>query len=96
MIAKGAQGASEDDFVDAVLAKVADKTKSDDLDGGARVLADALGELDREEAEQRASARQKRVAILEAGVRQHTLRRDGGPRGAHRDAGCGEFSRRPP
>src|SRR5271167_2358360 len=52
VITKGAQGASEDEFVNAVLAKVADKTQSDDLDGGARVICEALGELDRQEAKQ--------------------------------------------
>ena len=72
VIARGERGTSEDDFVNVVLAQVAERTRNDDLDGAAQALDDALAELDRQEA----AAQQRRVAILEAGVRQHTLRRD--------------------
>jgi hypothetical protein len=76
VIKRGQQGTDEDDFVNTVLAKVADRTKNDDLDGAAQELDDALAELARQEAEQREAARRKRTLFLEAAVEQHTLRRD--------------------
>jgi hypothetical protein len=76
VIKRGQRGVNEDDFVAAVLAEVADRTKNDDLDGAAQALDAALGELDRQQAEQREAARHKRIVFLEAAVEQHTLRRD--------------------
>ena len=72
VIKRGQQGANEDDFVDAVLAVAAKRTKNDDFDGAAQAVDDALAELDKQATEQR----RKRIVILEAAVRQHTLRRD--------------------
>ena len=52
------------------------RRQREDFDGSARAVDDALAELDRREAEQQEVARRARVALLEAGVRQDTLRRD--------------------
>jgi hypothetical protein len=76
VVRHGQRGSNGDDFVGAVLGEVANRTKSDDLDGAARALDDALAEFDRQGAEQREAARRKRVVFLEAAVVQHTLRRD--------------------
>src|SRR5271166_2647933 len=83
VIARGERGTNADEFVDKVLSEIAEKTKNADFDGSARAVNDALAELDRREAEQRKreaeqrdTARRARVELLEAGVRQDTLRRD--------------------
>ena len=87
VIARGARGTNLDEFVDSVLARVGEKTKAGDFDGGTRAVDDALAELDRREkvelaelerqkAEQRKAARRSRVALLELGVEQDILRRD--------------------
>ena len=76
VIRRGQRGSNEGDFVRAVLAEVANKTKSDDLEGAVQALDDAFAELDRQEAEQRQATQRKRVVFLEAAVAQHTLRRD--------------------
>ena len=72
VIARGEHGTNADEFVDKVLSEIAEKTKRGDFDGGTRAVDDALAQLDRQEAEQRRA----RVALLEAGVGQDTLRRD--------------------
>jgi len=76
VIARGERGSNYDAFVDLVLAKVAEKTRFGDFDGGAQAVNEALIELDRREAEQRDVFRRSRVAFLEAGVDQDILRRD--------------------
>ena len=76
VLSRGERGTDANEFVDTVLSEIAEKTKREDFDGGARAVDDALAELDRREAEQREVARRARVALLEAGVRQDTLRRD--------------------
>jgi len=76
VIARGERGTNDDAFVNAVLARVAEKTRIGDLDGGASTIDQGLAELDRREAEQRDAVRQSRIALLEAGVDQDTLRRD--------------------
>ncbi len=76
VIARGERGTNTDELVDKVLSQIAEKTRHEDFDGGARAVDDALAELDRREAEERDAARRARVALLEAGVRQDTLRRD--------------------
>jgi tetratricopeptide (TPR) repeat protein len=76
VIARGERGSNEDAFVNAVLAEVAEKTKNNDLDGGAKAIADALAEIDRRETTQRETAQRERIALLDAGIKQHTLRRD--------------------
>ena len=45
VIQRGQRGADEDDFVNTVLAWVADKTKNHDLDGAAQAFDDALAEV---------------------------------------------------
>ncbi|WP_336490675.1 tetratricopeptide repeat protein [Methylobacterium nigriterrae] len=69
VIARGERGTSEDAFVNAVLAQVAEKVRNDDLDGGARTVDEALAELE-------AKHRQSQVVLLEEGVKVDTLRRD--------------------
>ena len=76
VIARGERGSNEDAFVNAVLAEVAEKTRNNDLDGGAKAIADALAEIDRRETAQRETAQRERIALLDAGIKQHTLRRD--------------------
>ena len=76
VIARGERGSNEDAFVNAVLAEVAAKTRNNDLDGGAQAIADALAEIDRRETAQRETAQRERIALLDAGIKQHTLRRD--------------------
>jgi len=76
VIARGERDMNEDGFVSAVLAQVAERNKNNDFDGAVQALDNALVQLDRQEARYRKAARRRRVAILEAGVRQHTLRRD--------------------
>jgi tetratricopeptide (TPR) repeat protein len=76
VVARGERGTSADEFVDKVLSEIAEKTRCEDFDGGAREVDAALVELDRREAEQRDATRRARVTLLEAGVRQDILRRD--------------------
>jgi hypothetical protein len=52
VIRRGQRAADEDDFVNVILAQVADKTKNRDSDGAAQALDDALAEIDGQEAEQ--------------------------------------------
>jgi hypothetical protein len=78
VIARGERGTNADEFVDKVLSEIADKTKHEDFDGGARAVDDALAEVERLDAEQREVTRRRKVALLEAGVRQDILRRDAG------------------
>ena len=60
----------------AVLATVAKRTAKADFDSAARLLDDALVEIDRQEAEQQEAEHRKQVLFLEAAIKQHTLRRD--------------------
>jgi hypothetical protein len=76
VIARGERGSNEDTFVSAVLAEVAEKTRNNDLDGGAKAIADALAAIDRRETAQRETAQRERIALLDAAIKQHTLRRD--------------------
>jgi tetratricopeptide (TPR) repeat protein len=76
VIASGERGTNPDEFVDKVLSEIAEKTRRYDFDGGAHAIDAALAELDKRDAEQREMGRRARAALLEAGVRQDTLRRD--------------------
>jgi tetratricopeptide (TPR) repeat protein len=69
VIARGERGTNDDAFVNAVLARVADKVRNDDLDGGAGAIDEALAELE-------AKHRRSQVVLLEEGVKVDTLRRD--------------------
>src|SRR5262249_25953676 len=62
-------GAYDDAFVSAVLARVAEKVRSNDVDEGASSIDEALAELE-------AKHRQSQVALLEEGIKVDTLRRD--------------------
>ena len=69
LIERGERGTNEGDFVDAVIKRVAAKTRSGDLDGGARAIDEGLAELD-------ATHRRSRITLLEEGVQVDILRRD--------------------
>ena len=49
VIARGERGGNEDAFVNRVLAEAAEKTKNNDLDGGAKAVDDAFAEIQRRE-----------------------------------------------
>src|SRR4051812_41791028 len=76
VITRRERGRNEGAFVDAVLAEVAEKTRNNDLDGGVQTIADALAEIDHRETAQRETAQRERITLLDAGIMQHTLRRD--------------------
>src|SRR5271157_825502 len=69
VIVRGERGTSDDAFVNVVLARVAERIRSDDLDGGANAIDAALTELE-------AGYRRSQVALLEEGVKVDSLRRD--------------------
>ena len=69
VIAKGERGTNDDAFVNTVLARVAERVRSDDLDGGAQAIDAALAEID-------AQYRRSQTTLLEEGVKVDTLRRD--------------------
>jgi len=75
-IARGQHGANEDDFVNAMLARVGERTKAGEFDQATKEVDAALVELDRREIVQREALRQSRIALLEAGIEQNILRRD--------------------
>ena len=76
VMARGERGSNEGAFVDAVLAEVAEKTRNNDLDGGAQTIADAQAAIDRRETAQREATQRERITLFDAGIKQHTLRRD--------------------
>jgi tetratricopeptide (TPR) repeat protein len=75
-IARGQRGTNEDDFVNAVLERVAEQTKAGEFDQATKEVDAALVELDRREIEQRDALQRSRIALLEAGIEQDILRRD--------------------
>jgi tetratricopeptide (TPR) repeat protein len=75
-IARGQRGTNEDEFVNTVLARVAERTKAGEFEQAAKELDVALAELDVRETEQRESLKHSRIALLEAAVEQDILRRD--------------------
>ena len=75
-IARGERGGNLDTFVETVLARLAETTRAGRFDEGSRNVDAALRELDQREAENRATERRSRIAMLEAGEVQDTLRRD--------------------
>ena len=72
LIRAGARGTNHDDFVDAVLRRVAEKVQRSDLDGATRDLDDELAAMD--EREER--LKRDRVALLESAIQVDLLRRD--------------------
>jgi tetratricopeptide (TPR) repeat protein len=75
-IARGERGTNQDQFVNAVLERIAQQTKDGEFDKAAKEVDAALVELDRREIEQREALQRSRIALLEAGIEQDTLRRD--------------------
>jgi tetratricopeptide (TPR) repeat protein len=69
VIERGERGTNHDAFVNVVLARVAELTRSGDFDGGASTIDQGLAELD-------AEYRRSRVSLLEEAVKVDTLRRD--------------------
>jgi tetratricopeptide (TPR) repeat protein len=69
VIAPGERGKSREEFANIVLARVAEKTRAGDLDGGASTIDQELAGLD-------AAHRRSRVALLEEGVKVDILRRN--------------------
>src|SRR4029079_17974458 len=68
VIARGERGTNDDAFVNAVLAEVAERVRSDDLDGGAHAIDAALAEIE-------AGYRRSQTTLLDEGVQGAT----GGP-----------------
>jgi len=64
------------DFVDEVLARIAEKSANGQFDEAAREADTAFAQWERDEAERRDAAVAGGVKILEAGLRQDILRRD--------------------
>jgi tetratricopeptide (TPR) repeat protein len=69
VIARGERDTNDDALVRAVLGRVAEWIRNDDLDGGVRAIDQALAELE-------ARHRRSQVALLEEGIKLDTLRRD--------------------
>jgi hypothetical protein len=69
VITRGERRANQEDFLDVVLARVAENTRVGEFDEGASAIDQALTELD-------TTYRRSRVALLEEGVKVDTLRRD--------------------
>src|SRR4051812_28574892 len=69
VIAIGERGTNDDAFVNTVLARVAERVRSDDLDGGAQAIDAALAEIE-------AGYRRSQTTLLEEGIKVDTLRRD--------------------
>ena len=57
VIAKGERPTNQEEFVENVLKRLAETTKSGDFDAGTKAVDDALAELDRREEEQRQTSR---------------------------------------
>src|SRR5262245_54040222 len=80
VIAQGARGTNDDALVGTVLARVAERIKANDLDGGARSVDYALAQLEvqyqQSQAEREARRRRSQVMLLEQGIKVDTLRRD--------------------
>ena len=75
MIARGARGSNLDEFVDSVLARVAEKTKAGDFDGGTRAVDDALAELDRREEAELAELERELAEMERRKAEQHEAAR---------------------
>jgi tetratricopeptide (TPR) repeat protein len=76
VIARGERRGNLEAFVEDILTRLAAMTRAGEFDRGSRAVDDALRDLDQREAEHQAAMRRSRVALLEAGIEQDTLRRD--------------------
>jgi tetratricopeptide (TPR) repeat protein len=75
-IVRGERGTNEDDSVNAVLKRVAERTKAGEFNQAAQEVDAALTELDRREIAQREALHRSRIALLEAAIKQDILLRD--------------------
>jgi tetratricopeptide (TPR) repeat protein len=75
-IARGERRGNLETFVEDILSRLATTTRAGEFDRGSRTVDDALRDLDRQEAEHQAAICRSRVALLEAGIEQDTLRHD--------------------
>jgi tetratricopeptide (TPR) repeat protein len=69
VIARGERGTNDDAFVNTVLARVAERVRRDDLDGGAQAIDAGLVEIE-------SGYRRSQKALLEEGIKVDILRRD--------------------
>jgi tetratricopeptide (TPR) repeat protein len=76
VISKGERGSNLDDLVNAVLARIAEKTGAGDIEGAAREADRGFAEWERAEDERRDASVRSGIALLEAGLEQDILRRD--------------------
>jgi tetratricopeptide (TPR) repeat protein len=73
---KGARGTNLGDHVDTVLARIAARMGTGDIEGAAREAEKGFAEWERAEAERHSLSLLNGVALLEAGLRQDILQRD--------------------
>ena len=88
LIQAGARGTNHDAFVDAVLRRVAEKVKADDLDGAARALDDELAAM----AEREERLKRDRITLLERDPGRHPATRSR----SGREPDCTDRCRRAP
>ena len=73
---QGRRGSNVGDFVDEVLARIAEKSADGQFDEAAQEADTAFAQWERDEAERRVAAVEGGLKILEAGLKQDILRRD--------------------
>ena len=73
---EGARGSNADDFVDHVLARVAEISASGDYEAATAEVETAIAAWEEREAERQAAAQQAGLSLLRAGLNQDLLRRD--------------------
>jgi hypothetical protein len=78
VVASGQRRNQPDTFIGGVLKEVAEKTRQGDLNAGVQVIERALAQLDGDETVLPETARQRRITLCDAGIKQQTLCRDAG------------------
>jgi tetratricopeptide (TPR) repeat protein len=76
VIERGKQEGAHEDFLNDIFARMADYTKSGELDKAAIEIDEALARLDREDGKRQAKIMQSRIALLEAGFDHDMMRGD--------------------
>ncbi len=76
VIAKSEGSTNGDPLLGKVLNLLAETTKKGDFDTGAKIVDEALADLERQEKKWRDTFRRSREILLEAGIEQDVLRRD--------------------
>jgi tetratricopeptide (TPR) repeat protein/pimeloyl-ACP methyl ester carboxylesterase len=76
VVEEGRRGSNAGDFVDVVLARIAEKSAEGQFDEAAREADSAFMQWEREQAERRDAALPSGLKLLDAGLRQDILRRD--------------------